>query len=133
MKKIYFSLIVLLLMTGQVLAQRTVSGKVTDDTGEGLPGVNVVIKGTTTGVTSDLDGNYSISVPDDNAVLVYSSVGMVTQEVSVNARSVIDLGMDFDTTELQEVVVTAFGVEKSVKALGYAVSTINNDEITKIC
>ena len=86
-------------------AQRTVSGNVTDDTGEGLPGVNVVIKGTTTGVTSDLDGNYQISVPDDNTVLVYSSVGMATQEVSVGARTTIDLGMSLDTRELSEVVV----------------------------
>ena len=108
MKKIYFSLIVLLLVAGQVLAQRTVSGKVTDDGGEGLPGVNVVIKGTTTGVTTDIDGNYQISIPDDNTILVFSSVGMTTQEVSVGVRSVIDLGMSVDTQELQEVVVTGY-------------------------
>ena len=91
------------------MAQRTVSGKVTDDTGEGLPGVNIVIKGTTTGVTTDLDGNYQVSVPDDNTVLVYSSVGMRTQEVSVGVRTTIDLGMALDTMTLDEVVVTAFG------------------------
>jgi len=111
------------------MAQRTVSGKVTDESGEGLPGVNVVIKGTTTGVTSDLDGKYQISVPDDNAVLVFSSVGMSTQEVSVGARSVIDLGMTFDTVGLEEVVVTAIGIERDKKALGYSVSQLNSDEV----
>lgn len=90
-------------------AQRTVSGKVTDDKGEGLPGVNVVIKGTTTGVTTDLDGNYQISVPSDDAVLVFTSVGMATQEMAVGSRSVMDVGMAVDVTELSEVVVTALG------------------------
>jgi TonB-linked SusC/RagA family outer membrane protein len=92
-------------------AQRTVSGKVTDANGEGLPGVNVVIKGTTTGVTTDLDGNFSISAPED-AVLVFTSVGMATQEVSVGARSVIDLQMAEDVVGLQEVVVTALGIAR---------------------
>ena len=111
------------------MAQRTVSGKVTDDTGEGLPGVNVVLKGTTTGVTTDLDGNYQISVPDDNTVLVYSSVGMRTQEVSVGARSTIDLGMDLDTTTLEEVVVTALGITKEKASLGYGVPTVGVDQL----
>ncbi|MCP4456437.1 MAG: SusC/RagA family TonB-linked outer membrane protein [Cytophagales bacterium] len=129
MKKIYFSLIALLLLSGQVLAQRTVSGKVTDDSGEGLPGVNVVIKGTTTGVTSDLDGNYSISVPDENTVLVFSSVGMTTQEISVNSRTVIDLGMAIDVTELSEVVVTAIGIAREKKALGYNIETVDGEKV----
>ena len=111
------------------MAQRTVSGKVTDDTGDGLPGVNVVLKGTTIGVTTDLDGNYQISVPDDNTVLVYSSVGMRTQEVSVGARSTIDLGMALDTTTLEEVVVTALGITQEKASLGYGVSTVGVDQL----
>ena len=112
-----------------VLAQRTVSGKVTDDAGEGLPGVNVVIKGTTTGTTTDLDGNYRVTV-NDNDVLVFSFVGFDTQETNVGARSIVDLSMS-GATELQEVIVTAFGVQKEAKALGYAVTEVKNDEITK--
>ncbi|MCP4458367.1 MAG: SusC/RagA family TonB-linked outer membrane protein [Cytophagales bacterium] len=108
-------------------AQRTVSGKVTDETGEGLPGVNVVIKGTTTGVTSDLDGNYQISVPDDNTVLVYSSVGMATQEVSVGARSAIDLSMALDTKMLQEVVVTGYGIERAANEVTYQTDRVDSD------
>ena len=113
-------------------AQRTVSGKVTDDSGEGLPGVNVVIKGTTTGVTTDLDGNYQISVPDDNTVLVFSSVGMATQEVAVGARSTIDLGMSVDTQELQEVVVTGVALGTSTKKLGFSVGKVNEDQLQKV-
>ncbi len=112
-------------------AQRTVSGKVTDDTGEGLPGVNVVIKGTTTGVTTDLDGNYTISVPDDNATLVFSSVGMMTQELVVGARSVIDLGMSVDTQELQEVVVTGYQSQLKREITG-SVASVGADEIENL-
>ncbi len=109
-----------------VMAQRTVSGKVTDDTGEGLPGVNVVIKGTTSGTTTDLDGNFSLSV-DQGATLVFSSIGFAQQEISVGSRTVIDVTMGADVTELSEVVVTALGVERSEKALGYAVQEVESD------
>ena len=129
MKKIFFSLIVCLFVVVSAMAQRTVSGKVTDDSGDGLPGVNVVIKGTTTGTTTDLDGNYRVTVNDDD-VLVFSFVGFETQELNVGARTVVDLSMS-GVTELQEVIVTAFGVEKEAKALGYAVTEIQNEEITK--
>ena len=112
-------------------AQRTVSGKVTDDGGDGLPGVNVVIKGTTTGVTTDLDGNYSISVSDDGVILVFSSVGMADQEASVGARSVIDTSMSQDATELQEVVVTAIGLEVNKRDLGYSVQQVDGNEVNR--
>lgn len=111
--------------------QRKVAGKITDDAGEGLPGVNVVVKGTTIGVTSDLDGNYQISIPDDNVVLIYSLVGMTTQEVTVGARSTIDIEMVLDTTALEEVVVTALGVSRSTKALGYAVQKVDKDDLVR--
>lgn len=84
---------------------RTISGTISDDTGEGLPGVNVVIKGTTTGVTSDLDGNYQISVKNDFTVLVFSAIGMSTQEITVGARSIIDPTMADNPEDLKEVVV----------------------------
>ncbi len=112
-------------------AQRTVSGKITDQQGEAIPGVNVVLEGTATGTTSDLDGNYRISVPDEGAVLTFSFIGMVTEEVEVGARSVIDISMASDVTQLNEVVVTAFGIEKEKKELGYAVTTVDGEELTK--
>jgi TonB-dependent starch-binding outer membrane protein SusC len=109
-------------------AQRTVSGRVTDDKGEGLPGVNVIIKGTTTGVTTDMDGRFSISVPGDDAVLVFSSVGMATQEVAVGSRSVIDVKMAMDTRTLQEVVVVGYG-EIDKRKLTSAISQVSGEQL----
>ncbi|WP_420575942.1 SusC/RagA family TonB-linked outer membrane protein [Ekhidna sp.] len=128
MKKFYFSLFACLLAITQVFAQRTVSGKVTDDVGESLPGVNVVIKGTTTGTTTDLDGNYRLQV-NDGDILVYSFVGFKSQEINVGTRSVIDVTMG-GATELQEVVVTGYGPIETRRASGAVASvdakTINN-------
>ncbi len=109
------------------MSQQTVSGKITDSDGETLPGVNVVVKGTTTGTTTDLDGNYRISV-EENGTLVISYVGFETQEISVGVRSVIDVTLG-GVTELQEVVVTAIGLTREKKALGYAVQEVKNDEL----
>ncbi len=131
MNKIYFSLIALLLMTGQVLAQRTVSGTVTDDTGEGLPGVTVALKGTTTGVVTDIDGSYQISVPDDNSTLVISSVGFTEQEISVGSRSSIDVFMNPDILGLEEVVVTAIGLEVNKRDLGYSIQKVAAEEVSR--
>ncbi|WP_420318236.1 SusC/RagA family TonB-linked outer membrane protein [Ekhidna sp.] len=127
MKRILLLTVMFSLAVITVMAQRTVSGKVSDDSGEALPGVNVVIKGTTTGVTTDLDGNYRISV-EDGATLVFSYVGFESQEVAVGSRTTLDITMG-GATELQEVVVTALGVERSEKALGYAVQEVGNQEI----
>ncbi|WP_424961976.1 SusC/RagA family TonB-linked outer membrane protein [Ekhidna sp.] len=107
MKKFYFSMIACLLVMGSLHAQRSVSGRVTDDVGEGLPGVNVVIKGTTTGTTTDIDGNYNLQV-NDGDVLVFSFVGFESQEINSGTRSVIDVTMG-GVTELQEVIVQAYG------------------------
>ena len=112
-----------------VMAQRTVSGKITDDTGVPLPGVNVVVKGTTTGTQTDLDGNYRLSV-EDGATLVFSYVGFETQEIEVGARTTIDISMG-GATELQEVVVTALGIERKKEALGFAVSSVGSEEVAE--
>ncbi len=87
---------------------KLINGAVTEESGEGLPGVAVVIKGTTTGVTSDLKGFYEIVATQDD-VLIFSSVGMTSQEISVGARSVLDVQMSSDSQALQEVVVTGYG------------------------
>ncbi|MEP1035120.1 TonB-dependent receptor [Ekhidna sp.] len=111
------------------MAQRTVSGKVTDDTGETLPGVNVVIKGTTTGVTTDLDGSFRISV-DDGATLIFSYVGFETQEIEVGARTTIDVTLG-GATELQEVVVTGYQNQLKREVTG-AVASVKADEIENL-
>lgn len=109
--------------------ERQISGTVTDETGATLPGVNVVVKGTTTGTISDIDGNYKLTVPQDGGTLVFSFIGMATQEIEIGVRSVIDLGMGLDATELSEVVVTAIGIEREKKSLGYSVGSVSEDQI----
>ncbi|HNP20003.1 MAG TPA: SusC/RagA family TonB-linked outer membrane protein [Fulvivirga sp.] len=112
--------------------ERTVSGKVTSiEDGSSLPGVNVVLKGTTQGTVTDVDGNYKIGVPQNGGILVYSFIGLASQEIEVGARSVIDIQMTSDIKQLSEVVVTAFGVEREKKSLGYAVQELSSEELVK--
>jgi TonB family protein len=96
----------------------TISGKVTGDSGESLPGVNVVIKGTTIGTTSDLDGNYSLP-KIDNMTLVFSFVGFESQEVQVGGRSTVDVSIS-GVTELQEVVVTSVGINETAARIHFS-------------
>ncbi len=124
MKRIYF---IMIFMTSivSVMAQRTVSGKVTDDEGEDLLGVSVVLKGTTTGTTTDIDGNYSLSVSDGD-ILIFSFVGFETQEIAVGTRSVIDVTMG-GATELQEVVVTGVAQGTATSKLGFSIAKVNKE------
>jgi TonB-linked SusC/RagA family outer membrane protein len=108
----------------------TVSGKVTDENGVSFPGVNVLVKGTTIGTSTDADGRYSLSVPDENTTLVFSSIGYLTQEVTVGSRTSIDVTMSPDVKALEEVVVTALGIERSAKSLGYATSKVSSDQLS---
>ncbi|MTI37863.1 carboxypeptidase-like regulatory domain-containing protein, partial [Fulvivirga lutimaris] len=86
-------------------------------------GVNVVLKGTTTGTVTDIDGNFKLSVPSEGGTLVFSFIGLGTEEVVVGTRSVIDMQMSPDVKQLSEVVVTAVGIEREKKALGYSVAS----------
>ena len=111
---------------------RTISGKVSSaEDNSTLPGVTVVLKGTTTGTTTDLDGNYKLSVPSEGGILVYSFVGMTTQDVEIGSRSVIDLVMETDTQELAEVVVTALGVSREKRSLGYSITQVESEDLTQ--
>jgi TonB-linked SusC/RagA family outer membrane protein len=132
MRKIFFA-ILLSICTLSLSAQQsiTVTGTISDDSGELLSGVTVALKGTSIGVISDATGAYSITAPNSNAVLVFSYVGFTTQEITVGSRTVIDVTL-VGSQELGEVVVTALGITKDAKALGYAVSTISSKELTKV-
>jgi TonB-linked SusC/RagA family outer membrane protein len=99
-----------------------VSGNITDANGERLPGVNIAVKGTTTGVISDAAGKYSITAPGANAVLTFSFIGYITQEVPVNSRTTIDVMLDEDIQELEEVVVVGYGVQRKSDVTGAVVS-----------
>jgi TonB-linked SusC/RagA family outer membrane protein len=118
-------------LTYEVSAQqRVITGKViSEEDGLGLPGASVLVKGTTIGTTTDLDGNYSINVPAGSNVLIFSFVGLKTKEESIGNRSVINLTLNIDASQLSEVVVTSLGIEREKKALGYAVSTVGEELI----
>lgn len=115
----------------EVYAQeRTISGRITsEEESSALPGVNIIIQGTTQGTVSDIDGNYRINVPDENTTIVFSFIGYETQEIQVGNRSVIDVSLDADVQQLSEVVVTSFGIEQEKKSLGYSVQEISSEEI----
>ncbi|MDI1305043.1 MAG: carboxypeptidase-like regulatory domain-containing protein, partial [bacterium] len=113
-------------------AQTTVSGKITDgSTGMSLPGVNVVVKGTTKGISSDFEGKYSINVPNRSAILVFSYVGYTEKEVTVSGSTTVNVSMSENANQLGEVVVTALGISKDQRKLGYAVTTVGGDNLDK--
>lgn len=110
-------------------AQTGVSGVVTSSSGEKLPGVTIIIKGTSQGVTTNSDGFYTLSVPGPNSVLVFSFVGMTSQEVVVGNRTEIHVTLASSTIGVDEVVVTALGIKREKKALGYSVGEVKGDDL----
>jgi TonB-linked SusC/RagA family outer membrane protein len=111
---------------------RSVTGKVTSaEDGTPLPGVNVVLKGTATGTVTDVDGAYTLSVPSNGGTLVFSFIGLISQEVTIGDRTTLDVRMDEDVTQLGEVVVTAQGNIRQTKTIGYSATQVDNDEATK--
>lgn len=101
----------------QAVAQ-TVTGTVTDENNQSLPGVNVILKGTGTGTVTDVEGNYSISITNENDILIFSSIGYITKEVAVNGRSTLDVTLAEDVQSLEEVVVIGYGTQKKSDLTG---------------
>lgn len=133
MKKILIGF-VLLMFTGLFAAGQTVqlSGVVTSaDDGLPIPGVSVVVKGTTVGILTDNNGKYSLTAPQSATTLIFSFVGMLKAEVEIQGRTVIDLVMQSDLVGLDEVVVTALGISRERKALGYTVQDVKGDDLVK--
>ncbi len=121
------------LLAGTAMAQeRAISGRVmsTED-GTPIPGVNVVVKGTTNGTTTDANGNYTLSVPASGGTLVFSFIGLKTDEVAIGEKTVIDLSMGLDVTQLSEVVVVGYGTQERRK-LTTAVSSVQGEKISKL-
>ena len=112
---------------------RTITGKVTtNEDGSGMPGVNVVIKGTQKGTSTNATGNYSIEVNGSNPVLVFSFVGYEANEVSVGSRSVVDVSLTPGAENLNEVVVTALGIKREKRSLGYSVGEVSGKDIVNV-
>ena len=103
-----------------------VSGQIVDETGQGLPGASIIIKGTSSGTTSDLDGNFKFSAPED-AILVVSFVGYKSQEIILNGRSKVDVALEVDAETLSEVVVVGYGTQKKSEVTS-SISQINGKD-----
>ncbi len=130
MKKILLSLCLLLstiILYGQGIR---VTGRVTDDVGETLPGVTVMVRGTSTGTVTDLDGRYELLAPAPDAILVFSFIGMASQEVSLQGRNVVDVVLSRAVTDLDEVVVVGYGTQRR-ESMVAAISTISSKEIVQ--
>ncbi|MEX0965931.1 MAG: SusC/RagA family TonB-linked outer membrane protein [Bacteroidia bacterium] len=112
--------------------QREITGQVTDaQSGEPLIGVNVFVKGTTIGTTTNLEGNYTLRVPQDAEILVFRYVGMESQEVPLGTTNIVNIQLRQDIMELDAVVVTALGIPRDQKALGYSTQEIGGDELSR--
>lgn len=121
-----------LLSMQSLQAQSTVTGTITDSaTGIPLGGANVVEKGTTNGVSTDFDGNYTITVSNQSAILVVSYIGYTNQEIAVNNQSTINVALVEDASQLDEVVVTALGIKRERKSLGYSVQEIKGESVAE--
>ena len=131
MRKLTFFLTFLLFVGFSASAQMQISGKVTNvETGDPIPGVSVVVKSQTTiGTSTDMDGNYSFQVPSNAQVLVFSFVGMQRVEEPISGRSTIDIAMQPAIEEMEEVVVTALGISRERKSLGYTVQDVSGEEL----
>lgn len=128
------SLLLMLTLLQQAAAQdRNISGRVTDQTtGEGLPGVTVLVKGTTNGVSTNSDGTYTINgVPASGGTLVFSSIGYTSLEKPIGADSQLNVVLAADTKQLSEVVVTALGIERDVRSLGYATQEVKGEQLSQ--
>lgn len=130
MKQISLTLMLVLFAMGFALSQRTVSGTISSSDGEPLIGASVLVKGTNNGAVTDIDGKYSVSVPDGSNILVVSYTGYNTLELEIGASNIMDVTLDESSTLLDEIVVTALGVEREKKELGYAVTTVDGEDVT---
>ncbi|MEI6276416.1 MAG: TonB-dependent receptor [Prolixibacteraceae bacterium] len=119
----------MVLTTGMAFAQKPISGKVIDESGSGVPGVSVIVKGTTTGTITDADGKYALKVPDHfNQTLTFSFIGMISVDMPVGSNEVINVTMKSETIGVEEVVVVGYGTRLKEQLTG-SVSTMSNKQL----
>ncbi|HTL81951.1 MAG TPA: carboxypeptidase-like regulatory domain-containing protein, partial [Bacteroidia bacterium] len=140
MKKSYFICLVLLIVnctwlvaqqdTTKNAQERVISGRVTSSTGESLPGVAVHVKGLFIGTSTDTSGHYTLTVPAASKIIVFTYVGMLQQEITLNGENVINVVMAPDQMQLGEVVITALGIPNAKQSIGYSTQEISSDQLT---
>jgi len=128
--RMLFSLVLLMvLMTGMAFAQqKTITGKVLDESGASIPGVSVLVKGTTVGTVTDIDGKYSLNAPSNSATLNFGFVGMISQDVAIGQKTVINVTMKTEVVGVDEVVVVGYGTRKKEELTG-AISTVSDKQL----
>ena len=130
--KLYILMIFALTFVQSINAQITITGKVTDEYGEDVPGTTVQAKGlSNVGTIADLDGKYSLTVPDSTAVLIFSFVGMLTKEVEIEGKTIINITLEYDDVGIDEVVVTGYEVQRKAN-ISYSLQNLQSVEIIKI-
>ena len=132
-RTLLLSLLLLLTLAGRSWAQtRQVAGRVLDKSNnEGLPGVSVIIKGTTTGTATDADGHFELNVPGSAATLQFKYLGYITIDQAIGASGPVNVSMTVDNKQLDEVTVTALGISREKRALGFAVSEVKAEQIVQ--
>ncbi|MEI6277326.1 MAG: SusC/RagA family TonB-linked outer membrane protein [Prolixibacteraceae bacterium] len=123
-------LCILMVVSSGLFAQNIVTGSVKDDTGQTLPGVSVVVKGSSTGTVTDFDGKFSLQAPA-NGTLVFSFVGMQSKEVVISGQKKIDISLVSSSIGVDEVVVTALGISREKKSLAYSVSEVKSNDLAR--
>src|SRR5258706_7025935 len=135
MKQRYLILKLMLILglasTAALAQQRIVSGTIKDSRGSSLPGVNVIVKGTSAGTVTDASGKYTLTVPENANTLVFSFIGYSSKEVEIGTQTSIDVAMEEDVKQLSEVVVTALGIERTTKALQSSVTQVGGENFTQ--
>jgi TonB-dependent starch-binding outer membrane protein SusC len=132
MRKLSLLLVLMLLTVMQVLAQRTITGNVTSmEDGKGIPGVSVIIKGTTQGALTDIDGKYSLKVPKEATTLIFSFVGMKKQEIALTSSNVMDVQLQSEAIDVEGVVVVGYGVMRKSDVTG-SVGKVNIADLKKV-
>lgn len=131
MKKLLLVCACTLLGIASLFAQRTIRGTVTDQAGEPLIGASILVKGTTSGTVTDVDGTYSLTIPENAQTLIFSYTGFTSQEVPIGASDVVDVQLQQGIL-LQEAVVTALGIERSEKSVSYSVQTVDAEKLNTI-
>ena len=129
LKRSYFLVVIMSILGFSVFAQnKTVTGTVTDNKGNTLPGVNIVIVGTNSGVATDVDGKYSLEIPNGKSTIQVSSVGFATQSVNVSNRSVVNIVLIEEASQLEEVVITGYQTLRKKDITG-AVTVIDAEDL----